>query len=75
LSACIWFKNNIFLIAGVFIAQLIHILSMQIPIMQNTLKIQPVEPVTWAFLLVLATLLLLVMEIFKKSRYKNVLKT
>jgi len=69
------FKNNVFLIAGVFIAQLIHILSMQIPVMQNTLKIQPVEPVTWAFLLVLAVLLLLVMEIFKKSSYKNVLKT
>ena len=69
------FKNNIFLIAGVFIAQGIHIISMQIPIMQNTLKIQPVKPVTWVFLLVLAVLLLIVMEIFKKSSYKNILKT
>lgn len=63
------FKNNIFLISGVFITQGIHIISMQIPIMQDVLKIGPVEPFTWAVLLVISSSMLLIMEIFKKLRF------
>lgn len=62
------FKNNIFLIAGVFIAQFIHILSMQIPFMQNILKISPVASGEWVILVVTASLLLVIMEIFKKTK-------
>lgn len=68
------FKNNIFLISGVFITQGIHIISMQIPIMQDVLKIGPVEPFTWAVLLVISSSMLLIMEIFKKLRFSENLK-
>lgn len=60
------FKNNIFLVFGVLIAQGIHIISMQIPMMQNILKVKPVEPFTWLIMLILSASLLLIMEIFKK---------
>lgn len=65
------FKNNIFLITGVFIAQFIHILSMQIPFMQNILKISPVSPTEWAYLLILAISVVFVMEIFKYLRFSK----
>ena len=65
------FKNNILLVLGVLIAQGIHILSMQIPLMQNILKIKPVEPVTWIILLVISSTLLFIMEIFKKVKLKT----
>lgn len=65
------FKNNILLITGVFIAQGIHITSMQIPLMQNVLKIKPVDPSIWIILLVASSFLLLVMEIFKKFTKKD----
>jgi len=60
------FKNNVFLIASVFIAQFIHILSMQIPFMQNILQISPVQAGEWTILVLIAFLLLVTMEIFKK---------
>ncbi|MDD3149641.1 MAG: HAD-IC family P-type ATPase [Candidatus Gastranaerophilales bacterium] len=62
------FKNNILLVIGVLMAQGIHILSMQIPLMQNVLKVKPVEPVTWIILLVISSILLFIMEIFKKVK-------
>ncbi|MDD3436783.1 MAG: HAD-IC family P-type ATPase [Candidatus Gastranaerophilales bacterium] len=65
------FKNNIFLVTGVFIAQAIHIISMQIPLMQKVLKTEPVEPVTWFILLFTSALLLMIMEIFKRKTNKQ----
>jgi len=65
------FKNNLFLIASVFIAQFIHILSMQTPFMQNILKVEPVTSAEWIILLFTASLLLVVMEIFKKVKSKS----
>lgn len=68
------FKNNLFLIGGVVIAQGIHIISMQIPLMQDILKIKPVTLSTWLILLIIAGLLLLIMELFKKNYLKNGIK-
>jgi calcium-translocating P-type ATPase len=64
-------KNNFLLVLGVLIAQVIHILSMQIPLMQNILKVKPVEPVTWIILLAISSILLFTMEIFKKVKLKT----
>lgn len=66
------FKNNTFLIFGVIIAQGIHIISMQIPAMQNVLKIEPVEPTTWLIMFALSALLLIIMELFKKREVSEV---
>jgi len=58
-------KRNLVLVFGVLAAQGIHILSMQIPFMQNILRIEPITLIEWLEVLVLAIPLLVVMEIFK----------
>jgi Ca2+-transporting ATPase len=61
-------KSNLFLIAGIIAAQGIQIAAMHIPVLQETLEIGPVSFAEWIFLLLLASLILLVMEIFKLLR-------
>lgn len=58
-------KRNIILVFGIMAAQGIHILSMQIPFMQNILRTEPVTFNEWLYILVLAIPMILVMEIFK----------
>jgi magnesium-transporting ATPase (P-type) len=58
-------KRNLILVFGVLAAQGIHILSMQIPFMQNILRIEPVTFNEWLYILVLAIPMIVVMEIFK----------
>lgn len=58
-------RRNRLLIGGVLVAQSIHILIMFNPLMQRVLNIQPVSLGQWSCLLLLASLLLLVMEVFK----------
>jgi len=64
-------KRNLFLAFGVLAAQGIHILSMQLPFMQNILRTEPVTFNQWLYLIALALPVLLAMELFKffnKSR-------
>lgn len=65
-------KRNIILVFGVMAAQGIHILSMQIPFMQNILRIEPVTFNEWLYILALAIPMILVMEVFKFFRRKNI---
>jgi magnesium-transporting ATPase (P-type) len=65
-------KRNVILIFGVMAAQGIHILSMQIPFMQNILRVEPVTFNEWLYILVLATPIILAMEVFKYFRGKNI---
>jgi magnesium-transporting ATPase (P-type) len=65
-------KRNIILVFGVIAAQGIHILSMQIPFMQNILRIEPITISEWLYILVLAIPMILVIEIFKYFRRKNI---
>ena len=58
-------KRNVILVFGVLAAQGIHILSMQIPFMQNILRIEPVTFNEWLYLIVLAIPMILAMEVFK----------
>jgi hypothetical protein len=58
-------SRNYFLVAGVIAAQLLHVASMQLPFMQDLLKIKPVTLKEWGIALGLALTLLIVMEIFK----------
>lgn len=64
-------KRNIILVFGVLIAQGIHIISMQIPFMQNILRIEPVSFKEWLYVLGLAIPTIIVMEIFKFIQYKR----
>lgn len=64
-------KRNRLLIGGVLIAQGVHILVMQMPLMQKVLGVAPVTLSVWSSLLGLATMLLVVMEIFKWLRRDN----
>ncbi len=58
-------KNNLTLIFGVIAAQSLHIAATYIPFMQKTLQLQPVSWKSWISLLILASSIVWVMEIFK----------
>jgi len=58
-------KRNVVLVFGVIAAQGIHIASMQIPFMQSILRVEPVTPTEWVYILALALPIILVMELFK----------
>ncbi|OGI01517.1 MAG: ATPase, partial [Candidatus Melainabacteria bacterium GWF2_37_15] len=58
-------SNNILLIAGIIAAQILHIVSMNISIMQDLLDVEPIGLNDWLYTLVLAGSILIVMEIFK----------
>lgn len=67
-------RRNTILVFGVLLAQGIHILSMQIPFMQNILRIEPITVTEWLYVLLLAIPMILVMEIFKlvsRKRQEN----
>lgn len=57
--------SNWWLIGGVLLAQLIHIISMQLPFMQNLLQISPVSYGDWGKLLATAALIVVVLETYK----------
>lgn len=57
--------SNKWLLGGVVLAQLIHVMSMQLPFMQNLLQIAPVSYSDWAKLLGTAALIVLALEIYK----------
>ncbi len=60
------FFANKFLIISIVIAQLVHIGAMYVPSIANVLKIEPVSFIEWGWLLLVASSLLLVMELGKK---------
>lgn len=64
-------KNNLFLLFGVLAAQSLHIISTYIPFMQKALQIQPIAFKDWFILLLLASLILWGMEIFKAIKRKQ----
>jgi magnesium-transporting ATPase (P-type) len=65
-------RNNYLLIGGIIVAQAVQVLAMNIPFTQEVLQIGPVSLGEWAVLLALASVILVVMEIFKWNiRRKN----
>ena len=64
--------NNPFLFFGIIGAQVLHIISMHIPIMQNVLHVFPVSLNEWIMMLFIAFSLLIVEYLFQKFyNYKN----
>ncbi len=59
------FSRNRLLIFGLIAAQGVHILSMNLPFMQKVLGVAPVTLEYWLYFCILASLLLLAMELFK----------
>jgi len=59
------FSSNYFLWFAIIAAQGIHIISMHVPFMQSLLRVEPVSLSEWLKLLASASLILVVMEIFK----------
>lgn len=58
-------SNNYMLVFGVLLAQALHILVLHVPIMQELLSVQPIGLEEWGRLLLTATVLVVVMELFK----------
>lgn len=65
-------SRNRLLVFGVLGAQGVHLLAMQIPLMQEVLRIEPVSIWEWLAALGAAVLLLAVMEVYKFLRRRNV---
>ena len=59
------FSNNWLLIIGILAAQGLHIIAMHIPFLANMLQIHPINFQDWFNLLGLASLIVLVMEVYK----------
>lgn len=63
------FKMNFFsnpkLIIVIVGTQLVHIAAMHIPVMQDVLRVEPIEILSWAKALLLALSIIPVMEVFK----------
>jgi magnesium-transporting ATPase (P-type) len=60
--------RNWLLVCGVAMAQGVHILCMNLPLMQQVLGVAPVSFSHWLMLILLASPLILTMEIFKTYR-------
>ncbi|MGB9938824.1 cation-translocating P-type ATPase [Methanosarcina sp.] len=59
-------RNNYLLVTGVILMQGLHILSMNIPLMQDLLGISPVSLERWFSFFIIAGIIIVVMEIFKR---------
>ncbi len=61
-------SSNYFLIIGVIAAQGVHIIALYVPFLQEVLGFQPVSLEEWVTLLLLASIVVVTMEIFKFVR-------
>jgi magnesium-transporting ATPase (P-type) len=61
-------RNNYFLVVGVIMMQGLHIFAMHIPFMQELLSINPVSFENWFSFFIIAGIIIVVMEVFKKIR-------
>ncbi|TVR20883.1 MAG: HAD family hydrolase [Anaerolineaceae bacterium] len=59
-------RNNRVLIVGMFVAFGLHVLATELPLLQDTLDLQPIAWQNWLFLALVASVVLLVMEIQKR---------
>jgi magnesium-transporting ATPase (P-type) len=59
-------RKNWFLVGGVLAAQGIHILAMYTPVFQRMLRVGPISLGEWATPFVIASSILIVMELFKR---------
>jgi magnesium-transporting ATPase (P-type) len=59
-------SNNYLLVIGVVLMQGLHIISMHIPLMQDLLGISPVSVERWFSFFIIASIVIVVMEIFKR---------
>ncbi|MFD2517688.1 cation-translocating P-type ATPase [Salinimicrobium flavum] len=58
-------KKNLVLIFGILAAQSIHVVALQLPIMQTILSLYPIAWQHWLYLFLTASSILFAMEIFK----------
>jgi len=61
-------RNNYFLVIGVIMMQGLHIFAMHIPFMQELLSISPVSFESWFSFFIIAGVVIVVMEAFKRIR-------
>ncbi len=64
-------KKNLLLVFGVIVAQALHITATYIPFMQKTLGLSPINLKEWISLLILASTVVIGMEIFKAIKRKK----
>jgi magnesium-transporting ATPase (P-type) len=65
-------SRNWVLVGGVAAALGIHVLSTYLPLMQGVLRVEPLQFQQWAYPLVLATSVLVVLEVYKWQKARRV---
>lgn len=64
-------QRNYMLLFGVLAATGIHILAMHIPVMQRLLQIAPIRPAEWLVPFAMASVVMIVMEVFKLIKHRQ----
>ncbi len=64
-------RDNYVLVAGVLIAHGLHLLAMNLPLFQDILELSPVSFIEWLELALLASTVLIAVEIFKFFRRRS----
>ncbi len=64
-------RRNRVLVVGVLLAQGVHLLAMHVPFMQRVLEVAPVSAWEWAVPFVLASTIIVAMELFKWNRRRG----
>ncbi|RYD03028.1 hypothetical protein N752_21700 [Desulforamulus aquiferis] len=59
------FSRNKVLMIGILVALSIHVAAMHIPIMQRVLRVAPISAESWVYLLLTASSILVIMELYK----------
>lgn len=58
-------KDNYVLLAGIVLAQLVHIAASYLPLLNNILQLEPIKFNEWILLLPTSISIIIVMELFK----------
>jgi hypothetical protein len=64
-------RNNYFLVFGVVVMQGLHIISLNIPLMQDLLSLAPVTLEQWLVCVAGASTVLIAMELFKWMNFRT----
>lgn len=67
-------ETNYPLVVAVVVAQGVHLASLYMPVFQEVLGVRPVTPVQWGLLVMLASINLVVMEIYKVFKRRRLQK-
>ena len=70
-ASSVGIKSNPMIIGAVLISMTLQIIIMRVPFLASILKVKPIGVLETIMLLLLSTIILIIMELYKKVKYKN----